>query len=93
MQHEAEALHLGCAQENKAALDESSLVDKAVAKVSGKRRKVEERVELNEASYEENLRAAREHLDSIHEEANEYVRTHELYESEVKKMTQELADQ
>src|SRR3989344_9335644 len=87
------ARQLSWDKEKKKALDESNPINQLIAAISGKRKEIEATVQKSERTHEENLRLAQEHMDEMHEEANEYVRTYEIYQKEREKLTQELGSQ
>ncbi len=92
-EHRDASWKLDSSKQKKEFLDESDFVSKFIAAISGKRREVEQRVQESRKTYEENLRLAQEHIDEMHEQANEYVKSYEVYERELQRLTQELGAQ
>ncbi len=93
-EHDSAAWQLKHDKKEEEALDESNFVSKLIAAISGKRAEIEKAVQQSEKTYEENLRLAQEHIDEMHEEANEYVRTYdEVYKSERERLIQEQGAQ
>jgi len=91
--HKNAARQLGWDREKKGALDKSNPASRIIAAISGKREEVEAAVKQSEKTYEENLQLAQEHIDEMHEEANEYVRTYEIYQKERERLAQEFGSQ
>lgn len=79
--------------DKKEALDKSNPASRLIAAITLKRRGIEKSVEQSKTTYEENLRIAEQHMDEMHEEAKEYVRTYEIYQGERERLIQELGSQ
>lgn len=92
-EHKDTARELGWAKGAKENLEGLPLLNRIIAGISGRRREIESRIEQKKTTYEENLRVAHEHIDAMHEEAEGYVKTYEVYTGEQERLIQELGRQ